>query len=176
LAALDEGERITAIICTHSHVDHSPLSRALSQRVGVPVQAFGRHDAARSQIMASLGDLGGSEGLDMEFAPDITLTDGQIIEDETWRLEVVHTPGHLSNHIALGWGERLFCGDHVMGWSSPVISPPDGDLRAFMGSLDKCLARPETIYYPAHGKVIKHPKRLMENLKSHRLMREQQIP
>jgi len=149
LASLDPGERIEAIICTHSHIDHSPLSRALSARVEVPVQAFGRHDAARSPLMAGLGDIGGSEGLDLAFEPDILLKDGQIVEGQSWSFEVVHTPGHLSNHIALATGDRLLCGDHVMGWSTTVISPPDGDLRAFMASLDKCLARDEVEYHPA---------------------------
>lgn len=175
LAALDPGERVEAIICTHSHIDHSPLSRALSARVEVPVQAFGRHDAARSPLMEGLGDIGGGEGLDLDFEPDILLKDGQIVEGQSWSFEVVHTPGHLSNHIALATGDRMLCGDHVMGWSTTVISPPDGDLRAFMASLDKCLARDEETYYPGHGKKVANPKRLMESLKSHRKMREGQI-
>jgi glyoxylase-like metal-dependent hydrolase (beta-lactamase superfamily II) len=175
LGGLDAGEEVEAILITHSHLDHSPLSREMSARTGAPVYAFGRHDAARRPLMEKLGEIGGGEGIDFDFAPDVLLADGTHLSGESWEVEVVHTPGHLSNHVCFASGGRMFCGDHVMGWSSTLISPPDGDVRDFMASLDTCIARDESVYYPAHGKPVHKPKQLMASLKAHRQTREAQV-
>lgn len=174
-AALGAGEQIEAIVVTHSHVDHSPLATRLAREFDVPIYGFGAHDAGRSPVMATLGDLGGAEGIDTDFAPDIRVADGDVISGNGWALEVVHTPGHLSNHIALATGDRLFSGDHVMGWATTLISPPDGDLTAFMASLDRCMAREDRVFYPGHGAPITDPLALVAHIRDHRLARTDQI-
>lgn len=171
LAALEPGERVSAIFVTHSHMDHSPLAH----RFDAPVHGFGGHDAARAPIMETLGDLGGGEGIDAGFNPDRLLTDGQIVSGDTWQIEAIHTPGHLSNHLCYSSGNRLFSGDHVMGWASTLISPPDGDLGSFMASLATLQQRSEKVYYPGHGAPITDPQDIVGHLITHRKAREAQI-
>lgn len=183
LAAIERalaGQRLSHIIVTHAHVDHSPLAAVLAARTGAPVYGFGAANAARSPIMerlAALGGLGGGEGIDESFAPDILLADAARISGQGWTLEAVHTPGHLSNHLCFAWlGQgALFSGDHVMGWASTLVSPPDGDLTAFMASLRKLQDRPEEIYYPGHGAPLPEAKTMLDYLLAHRLGREDQI-
>ena len=137
LGALHPGQRITHVIVTHTHLDHSPLARPLAEATGAPVIGFGGPHAGRSEIMRSLAAAGlpdAGEGVDMRFAPDRTVAEGNRIAGPDWELEVIHTPGHLGNHISLGWQDACFTGDHVMGWASSLISPPDGDLSDFMTS------------------------------------------
>lgn len=173
-----EGQTLSHIIVTHSHVDHSPLATALGAKTGVPVYGFGEANAARSPLMeqlAATADLGGAEGIDTGFIPDITLRDGDTLEGNGWRLEAVHTPGHLSNHLCFAWQDSLFSGDHVMGWASTLVSPPDGDLTAFMGSLRKLQDRGEHTYYPGHGAPVFEAHSMVDYLLAHRLGREDQI-
>ncbi len=183
LAALERalaGRRVSHILVTHSHVDHSPLAARLGRQFDAPVYGFGSADAARSALMDELaqsGDLGGGEGIDNSFRPDILLADGDHVSGKGWGLEAIHTPGHLSNHLCFAWKGQgsLFSGDHVMGWASTLISPPDGDLTAFMQSLRKLQARAEDTYYCGHGATLQEAQTMLAYLLAHRLGREEQI-
>ncbi|SNR52684.1 MBL fold metallo-hydrolase [Puniceibacterium sediminis] len=178
LAALRPGQEISHIVVTHAHLDHSPLSRRLSEVTGAPVLAFGNALAGRSTIMQELaasGLVGGGEGVDAGFEPDIALPDGAVIEGDGWHLDVVHTPGHFGNHIALGWGDALFCGDLVMGWATSLVSPPDGDLSDFMASARRLQSGPWRQFHPGHGAPLIQPQERLAWLINHRLSREASI-
>ncbi len=181
-AALGSGEKISHIFVTHAHLDHSPLSRSLSRLTGAPVLAFGDAEAGRSPIMKSLAAAGlirGGEGVDIAFRPDITLPDGAMVEGSDWSLRAIHTPGHFCNHLSfatrLNGSDAILTGDHVMGWSSSLVSPPDGDMGAYMQSLHRLANEHAQRYYPAHGAPIDAPARRLEELRGHRLKREAQI-
>ena len=172
--------KVTDILLTHSHVDHSPLSRKLKIETGARIIGFGSSDEARTNFMKKLSsslDLGGEEGIDKDLALDKKVVEKQILKLNNYSIEVVHTPGHLSNHICFSLKERkiLFSGDHVMGWATTLISPPDGDLGSFMSSLEKLSARDEVIYYPGHGKPLKEPGKMVLAQIKHRRDREKQI-
>lgn len=178
LDAVQPGQEITHILVTHSHVDHSPLSRALSKATGAPVLAFGDWQAGRSEVMQKLAEeglAGGGEGVDAAFHPDVTLNDGEEITGDGWSLRVIHTPGHYGNHISFAWGDALFCGDHVMGWSSSLVSPPDGDLTDFMASCARLQRSTWRIFHSGHGAPIGDPAGRLDWLVSHRKMREAEI-
>ncbi len=178
LAAVGPDQRISHIIVTHTHLDHSPLARPLSVQTGAPIYAFGGPSAGRSAIMQELakaGDIGGGEGIDRDFAPDICVKDGDMIDGDGWQLEVIHTPGHLGNHICLRLGEICFTADHVMGWASSLVSPPDGDLTDFMASCEKLARRDWAQFLPGHGEVISEPTARLKWLIEHRKQREAQI-
>ena len=178
LAALEAGQRISHIIVTHSHLDHSPLAADLARETGAPVLAFGGPEAGRSAVMAGLaraGLAGGGEGIDTGFAPDATLADGARIDGDGWQLEVIHTPGHLGNHIALAWGDACFTADHVMGWASSLVSPPDGDLTDFMASCRRLRARDWRVFHPGHGAPVTAPAARLDWLIGHRQAREKAI-
>ncbi len=180
LAAAVAGERVEAVLVTHAHRDHSAGARAFAARVGAPVLAHGDAVGARSPAMARLaaeGALGGGEGIDAGFAPDRRIGDGAVISAPGWTLTAVHTPGHLSDHLSFAWaeGRALFSGDTVMGWSTTLISPPDGDLTSFRTSLARLRLRGERVYYPGHGAPVTNPSRLIHWLLAHRDVRERQI-
>ncbi|OUS33629.1 MBL fold metallo-hydrolase [Rhodobacterales bacterium 56_14_T64] len=178
LAAVAPTQRITHIIVTHSHLDHSPLAAELSQRTGAPIYAFGDAKAGRSTVMTKLaaaGMAGGDEGIDTNFQPDITVADGALITGDGWTLEVIHTPGHLGNHIALAWKDACFTADHVMGWASSLVSPPDGDLSDFMASCHRLRARNWRVFHPGHGAPVTEPIARLEWLIAHRNSRESAI-
>lgn len=173
LAALKHavaGLNVKYILVTHTHRDHSPAARALKQWTGAPTYGFGPHHGqpAEGQV---------EEGGDFDFVPDIVARDGDVIAGEGFTFECVHTPGHTSNHVcyALKEEKALFTGDHVMGWSTSVVIPPDGDMADYLASLRKLLARDDTVYWPTHGGPIRDPKPLVEALIAHRLEREAQI-
>lgn len=169
---------ITKIIVTHAHLDHSPLAAPLSQATGAPVLAFGGATDGRSammQALASSGPIGGAEGLDTAFQPDIHVADGDTIAFDGDHLEVIHTPGHLGCHISLAWQDICFTGDHVMGWASSLVSPPDGDLTDFMASSARLLQTPWSRLYPAHGAAIHDPLDRLTWLINHRKSREAEI-
>src|SRR5215467_1089077 len=161
-------ERITHILITHTHRDHSPAAKALKEATGAPTYGFGPHAGGKR------GEAAVEEGGDWDFAPDIVVRDGDEIADGAWRFEAVHTPGHTSNHLCFALPDEgvLFSGDHVMGWSTSVIAPPDGDMAAYMASLDKLLARPDAVYWPTHGPAITEPKDHVRAFVAHRLERE----
>ncbi|WP_170338426.1 MBL fold metallo-hydrolase [Ruegeria arenilitoris] len=178
LDALQPGQKISHIVVTHSHLDHSPLAAPLSERTGAPIYAFGGPQAGRSAIMSQLAEqglAGGGEGIDSEFRLDIELADGDRIEGNGWGLEVIHTPGHLGNHIALAWGDVCFTADHVMGWASSLVSPPDGDLTDFMKACHRLRARDWSVFHAGHGAPITDPSGRLDWLIRHRLEREAQI-
>lgn len=172
------GRPVEAILVTHAHVDHSPLARPLAEATGAPILAFGPADAGRSPVMTRLAKAGlttGGEGVDAGFAPDTCLADGETVTGPDWQLEALHTPGHFGNHLSFAWGARLFCGDHMMGWSSSLVSPPDGDLTDFMASSARLAARPWRIAHPGHGAPIPEPEARLAWLIAHRQSREAQI-
>lgn len=178
LTALGPGQRISHIVVTHTHIDHSPLARPLADRCGAPVLAFGGPEAGRSAVMRDLsaaGLAGGGEGIDTAFRPDTELADGDRIAGPDWELEVVHTPGHLGNHIALAWGDLCFTADHVMGWASSLVSPPDGDLTDFMASCRRLRARNWRCFHAGHGAPIGDPGGRLGWLIAHRESRESAI-
>ena len=125
--------------------------------------------------LADAGLAGGGEGVDTGFAPDATLEDGDIVEGADWCLDVLHTPGHFAGHLSFVLGDAMFTGDHVMGWASTLISPPDGDLAAFMASCAKLSARPARVFHPGHGAPITDPGGRLDWLVNHRRSRETEI-
>lgn len=178
LDAVPQGGRISHIFVTHAHLDHSPLSRALSRETGAPVYAYGTATRGRSAVMRDLaarGFLGGGEGIDADFAPDIVMEDGDIVSAEGWQIEALHTPGHIGNHLCFAWQDALFCGDHVMGWASSLVSPPDGDLSDFMASCHRLRKRDWQVFYSGHGAPIDAPAERLDWLISHRGGREKEI-
>lgn len=178
LSAVETGQQITHIIVTHSHLDHSPLARPLADRCGAPVLAFGGPRTGRSAVMehlAASGLVGGGEGIDMGFSCDRDLPDNAVISGDGWALRVIHTPGHLGNHICLGWNDACLTADHVMGWASSLVSPPDGDLTDFMASCNRLAAQDWRVFYPGHGAPVTAPAARLEWLVAHRRARETAI-
>ncbi|WP_299653120.1 MBL fold metallo-hydrolase [uncultured Tateyamaria sp.] len=178
LGALGPGQTVSHIVVTHAHLDHAPLAGPLAAATGAPVLAFGAATAGRSAVMQALASGGladGGEGIDAQFQPDIHLADGDIVAGPDWSLDVVHTPGHLGNHICLGWGTACLTADHVMGWASSLVSPPDGDLTDFMASCEKLAARDWRVFYPGHGAPILDPAARLTWLIKHRREREAAI-
>jgi glyoxylase-like metal-dependent hydrolase (beta-lactamase superfamily II) len=169
--ALDS-ESVTHILVTHTHRDHSPGARLLQHRVGGMTHGFGPHGSGRPEIGGEV-----EEGADHDFRPDIALRDGDSITGSGWTLQAVHTPGHCSNHLCYRLPEEktLFCGDHVMGWSTTVVSPPDGDMQAYMRSLHKLLEADDDVYWPTHGPAIRDPQNFVRAYIAHRQEREAQI-
>ena len=162
------GEEVTHILVTHTHRDHSPAAAAVKEATGAPTYGFGPHAGGRR------GEAAVEEGGDWDFVPDIVVKDGDEIEGAGWRFEAVHTPGHTSNHLCFALPNQgiLFSGDHVMGWSTSVIAPPDGDMAAYMASLDKLLGRRDTVYWPTHGPAITEPHDHVRAFIAHRRERE----
>ena len=162
--------RISAIVCTHTHRDHSPAAGPLAARTGAPVIGC---------AYLSLDDDGprADAPFDATYRPDRVLADGETIAGPDWTLVAVATPGHTSNHLcyALAGTGALFTGDHVMGWSTSVIAPPDGDMADYMASLEKLYAREDRVYYPAHGPAVDKPRQLVRGMIGHRRSRENQI-
>lgn len=163
-----EGEEVTHILVTHTHRDHSPAAAALKGATGAPTWGFGPHAGG------GRGEPGSEEGGDWDFVPDVAVRDGDEIVGKGWRFEAVHTPGHTSNHLCFALSDEgvLFSGDHVMGWSTSVVAPPDGDMAAYMASLDKLLGRGDRVYWPTHGPAITEPKPHVQAFVAHRRERE----
>lgn len=172
MAAL-AGERVTQILITHTHSDHCGGARDFADRCGAPILGFGPHPVRDKQDDAPALD----EGADYSFKPDQIIVDGDVIDGPDWRISAVHTPGHLSNHLCFAFEQpkALFTGDHIMGWATTVVAPPDGDMSAYIESLDKLLARNDEIYLPTHGAPIQNPHRFVRAVRTHRLMRDAQI-
>jgi glyoxylase-like metal-dependent hydrolase (beta-lactamase superfamily II) len=178
LAAVRPGQRITHILVTHAHVDHSPLAAALSRATQAPVMAFGDATAGRSAVMTEMaqnGLAGGGEGVDAGFAPDERLSDGAVIAGSDWRITALWTPGHFGNHLCFALDDTLFTGDLVMGWASSLVSPPDGDLTDFMASCRRLQGRSDRLYLPGHGAPVSEPAARTQWLIAHREAREAAI-
>lgn len=170
--------RIAGIVVTHAHLDHSALAADLARRHGVAVTAFGPPDAGRRPVMerlAAAGLSGGGEGVDRGFRPDRETGDGARIATEAGDLDVLHTPGHFAGHLSLALKGAVFTGDHVMGWASSLVSPPDGDLTAFMESCARLRSRADRVYYPGHGEAVQDPAARLDWLVGHRRAREAAI-
>ena len=165
------GKHVTHILVTHTHSDHSPAAQPLKQWTGAKTYGFGPHGSGRDDSVAV------EEGGDRDFVPDVAVRDGDIIAGHGFSFECVYTPGHTSNHMCYGLREEkaLFTGDHVMGWSTTVVTPPDGDMAQYMASLRKLIARDDRILYPTHGAPIRNPKPFLRAYLDHRLEREAQI-
>ena len=164
------GERVTHILVTHTHRDHSPASRPLRDATGATVYAWGPHGIGQADSQVE-------EGADREFAPDATVRHGDLIEGRGWSFECVHTPGHTSNHMCYQLCEQraLFCGDHVMAWNTTVIAPPDGDMTDYLASLQLLLGRDDRSLWPTHGPPVDDPKPFLRAYLEHRYARERQI-
>ena len=171
LSALD-GEEITHQLITHTHIDHSPAAKLVKQRTGAKTYGFGPHGAGK-YAQGAVVEAGG----DQDFVPDVAIKSGDVIEGEGWTFESVHTPGHTSNHLCFHLREEnaLFPGDHVMGWSTTVVSPPDGDMADYLASLRMLSERDDAIYYPTHGGPINKPQKYVRAILVHRKLRETQI-
>ena len=178
LAALDPGEIVDQILITHPHRDHSALAPRLSAQTAAPVLAFGRAEDGRPPRMAALAAQGLTamgDGLDMGFTPDRNLNDGERLSGPDWEVAVLHTPGHLGTHLCFCLGEVLLSGDHVMGWSTSIVSPPDGDMGDYMTSLARLDQPKWRQFLPGHGDPIDDPQLRVQDLVTHRRAREAQI-
>ena len=162
------GRAVVAIMCTHTHRDHSPAARPLAERTGAPIMGCG------PLALETVGPRADAS-FDGDYSPDRVLADGESIDIAGAALTAVATPGHTSNHLCFAYGDALFTGDHVMGWSTTVVVPPDGDMAAYMASLDKLRQRDDRIYYPAHGPAVTNPQQYVRHLVGHRMQREKQI-
>ncbi|RZJ00768.1 MAG: MBL fold metallo-hydrolase [Brevundimonas sp.] len=165
------GRRVSHVLVTHTHRDHAPLAHPFAEAVGAPILAA-RPPARTIHASAPL-----DEDDDETFAPDVVLVGGEILDGDGWSLEAMATPGHASNHMAFVLREEnaLFSGDHVMGWSTTVVAPPDGDMAAYMDSLDRVIARGFSTLWPTHGAAVTEPGPFLAAYKTHRLGREAQI-
>ncbi|MCC3862446.1 MBL fold metallo-hydrolase [Pseudemcibacter aquimaris] len=163
-------EKISHILVTHNHMDHSPGAKLLSEKTGAKI--FGPDTSDQQYSNEKI-----EEGIDKSFKADVIINDGMIIQGSNWTIEAIHTPGHLSNHYCFAYNQEkaLFTGDHVMGWSTTIVSPPDGNMQDYMNSLEMLLGRDDKIYYPTHGWPIEKPHQFVKQLYGHRLRREKEI-
>lgn len=167
------GRRVGHVLVSHTHRDHSPLAGRLSRATGATVHAEGPHRFARGSNTSAVME----GGADTDFAPDVRLHDGELLEGDGWALKAVFTPGHAANHMAfsLEGSGVLFSGDHVMGWSTTVVAPPDGSMADYMASLDRLIERDDRLLLPGHGGPVLDPAGYMRGLRDHRLARENAI-
>ena len=162
------GRPVVAMMCTHTHRDHSPAAGPLAQRVNAPIIG------CAPLALETVGPRADAS-FDGDYGPDRVLSDRESIEIDGESITAVTTPGHTSNHLCFAFRGALFSGDHVMGWSTTVVVPPDGDMAAYMQSLDKLRQREDRAYYPAHGPPVTNPQQYVRHLLGHRMQREKQI-
>jgi len=168
-------ETIVACVITHTHRDHSPAARAIKAATGAEIIGCAPHHAARALLQGEANPLDASN--DMEHQPDRRMQDGDVFDGEGFHLQAIATPGHTMNHLAFSLAEEdvLFSGDHVMAWSTSIVSPPDGAMQSYMASLEKLLVLDHKAYWPGHGGAVQEPKRFVRGLLHHRRMREEAI-
>ncbi len=164
------GRRLGAILATHSHLDHSGLAPRLRAATGAPVLAWGDSLAGLRPVD---GEVGGGEGLDLGFAPDRLLSDGERLDP--WGVWIVHTPGHMGNHLCLDRGDVLFSGDQAMGWATSVVSPPDGDMGDYVASLERLIGLGPRVLLPGHGEPVRDGLLRLQRLLAHRREREAEV-
>ncbi|HUB86214.1 MAG TPA: MBL fold metallo-hydrolase [Rhizomicrobium sp.] len=166
------GKNVTHILVTHTHADHSPAAKPLKEWSGAKTYGFGPHGSGKAEEGVTV-----EEGGDRDFVPDVRVKDGDIVAGNGFTFECVYTPGHTSNHMCFALKEEraLFTGDHIMGWSTTVVTPPDGDMAQYMASVKKLMARDDRILYPTHGAPVTDPKPFLAAYLEHRLEREAQI-
>lgn len=164
------GRRVLAIMCTHTHRDHSPAAAPLAAKTGAPIVGC-------APLMLAVDGPRSDEAFDPTYDPDRVLADGEAMRGTGWTLTAVATPGHTSNHLCFALEESgaLFTGDHVMGWSTSVVVPPDGNMGDYMTSLEKLMGRDDVRYHSAHGAAIEKPRQLVRGMIGHRRQREAQI-
>jgi glyoxylase-like metal-dependent hydrolase (beta-lactamase superfamily II) len=162
------GRPVAAIMCTHTHRDHSPASRPLAQATGAPIIG------CAPLALETVGPRADA-AFDGDYEPDLTLSEGDEVQVDGKRIVAIATPGHTSNHLCFAYEGALLTGDHVMGWSTTVVVPPDGDMADYMASLDKLRQREDRVYYPAHGPAVTNPAQYVRHLVGHRMQREKQI-
>ncbi|MCA1444304.1 MBL fold metallo-hydrolase [Ensifer sp. IC4062] len=174
MAAL-EGREVTHIAVSHTHRDHSPLARRLKATTGAAIVAEGPHRAARPLYAGEINPF--AESSDIDFRPDIALSEGERVEGDGWSLTAVLTPGHTANHaaFALDGTGILFSADHVMAWATSIVAPPDGAMADYMASLEKLLQRNDRLYLPGHGGPVTDPGAFLRALRAHRKMRERSV-
>lgn len=167
------GETVSHVFITHTHGDHSPGAQRVAMETGATVLGFGPHPSAATG--EDQGDK--EEHSDIDFTPDQAMAHGDVIAGPGWTIEALHTPGHISNHLcfALREEDAVLSGDHVMGWSTTVIPPPDGNMADYLRSLRLLIGRTDNVLYPTHGPPIRAPRQFVEALLQHRLDRETQI-
>ena len=170
-----KGERITHILISHTHADHSPGAALLRKHCDAPILAEGPHRPARALHLGEINPLDASADTDLEI--DEQLQDGAIIRGKGWELEAIHTPGHTVNHVAFAFtdGTGLFSADHVMAWSTSIVAPPDGSMADYMTSLEKLMQREDSVYWPGHGGIVEDVPTFLAGLKDHRLGRERAL-
>ncbi len=175
ILAATEGERISHVLVTHTHMDHSPGCALLREHTDAPTYAFGPHGSGTEAEEDSGVKL--EESADHDFDPTIRVRHGEVLAADGWSVECVYTPGHTSNHTCFALSEEraLFTGDHIMAWSTSIISPPDGDMRRYMASLELLLERDDAVYWPTHGPAVLDPKGHVKAFIAHRREREEQI-
>jgi glyoxylase-like metal-dependent hydrolase (beta-lactamase superfamily II) len=168
-------ETVTHILVTHTHRDHSPNATRIKAATGATVYAEGSHRASRPRYGSE--KISSESGADREFRPDVEVRDGDLIEGAGWMLQAVATPGHTANHLAFAWPDRKlsFVGDHVMGWSTSIVAPPDGSMLDYMASLERLVQREENLYFSGHGPEIPDAQRYVRFLIRHRQAREASI-
>lgn len=162
--------RVTAIMCTHTHRDHSPAATPLAARTGAPI--IGCKGLAIDSDAPRV-----DAPFDHTYRPGKVLAEGECVAGTGWTLRAIATPGHTSNHLcyALEESGAVFTGDHVMGWATSVVVPPDGDMADYMSSLEKLHARDDRVFYPAHGPAVEKTRQLLRGMIGHRRQRERQI-
>ncbi len=169
------GREVTHIAVSHTHKDHSPLARRLKAETGAQIVAEGPHRPARPLHEGETNPF--AESSDVDFVPDIALSEGDVVEGDGWRLTTILTPGHTANHAAFALDDQgiVFSADHVMAWATSIVAPPDGAMGDYMASLERLLSRDDRVYFPGHGGPVKDPAAFLRGLRTHRRMRERAV-